>query len=59
VSRVTQHCPNCGSDDICADAAARWDVDAQDWVLTHVMDEVTCQACDYEFYACNATKKEI
>ncbi len=41
-------CPKCGSDDVCIDAAARWDVDTQAWSMTTEFDDKTCQACGYE-----------
>lgn len=39
-------CPNCGSDDVLADAAAVWDVDTQTWDITNVFDSGhACSAC--------------
>ena len=41
-------CRKCGSDDVACDASARWDVTAQKWVMSGVMDDVTCEACGYD-----------
>lgn len=38
-------CKHCGSDNLCIDAAARWDIGAQDWTLASVHDEMTCEDC--------------
>lgn len=56
-------CPNCGSTEISADAAARWSVDLQDWEVTNVFDKgKTCDKCEDEFSECDwrdATAEEI
>jgi len=41
-------CDTCGSDDIVRDATARWNVAAQDWALSDVMDDTTCEQCGAE-----------
>ena len=41
-------CQLCGSDDVTRDAVARWCVEAQDWVLSGVHDDMQCQSCEYE-----------
>lgn len=47
-TKVKIVCPNCGSDEVGADAFAKWSVADQDWVLDTVYDSKTCFACDYE-----------
>ena len=46
--RIAIVCGNCGSDDVCRDAWARWDIGAQDWVLGSVFDDGHCNRCDAE-----------
>jgi hypothetical protein len=47
MSQQKPTCPHCGSDDICIDAAARWDVDNQKWVLTHeFLEQNNCDGCE-------------
>ncbi len=41
-------CPKCASDDLCIDAAARWNLETQDWVICGTHDTVICQACQWE-----------
>ena len=41
-------CPECGSDGITRDACARWSVEAQDWVLSSVYDDMTCDECGHD-----------
>jgi hypothetical protein len=41
-------CPECGSHDVCSDAAARWNVAKQEWELAGVHDNCACQACGYD-----------
>ena len=44
---VTPLCARCGSEDLCVDAYAAWDNDAQDWVLQSCYDNTVCHgACD-------------
>lgn len=47
VEPTVRLCPYCGSDDIAADAAARWD--GFEWTVSNTFDDCTCQACDREF----------
>lgn len=42
------HCRNCGSANICADAAARWDHSAGAWILADTYDSTTCEDCCYD-----------
>lgn len=42
-------CPCCGSEEIARDAAATWDVTAQEWRLADVHDTMTCQVCGRDF----------
>lgn len=39
-------CSWCGSTDVARDAWARWDEDAQAWVLGHVFDDGHCHRCE-------------
>lgn len=41
-------CPVCGSDDVAADGAARWNKANGQWELSDVHDSTACQACGYE-----------
>jgi RNA polymerase subunit RPABC4/transcription elongation factor Spt4 len=42
-------CPRCGSDDVAADAAARWDVQNQDWSVSDIFDKGhSCGNCGAE-----------
>ncbi|NLF98728.1 MAG: hypothetical protein GX565_01105 [Lentisphaerae bacterium] len=47
-SRIDYRCPECGSRDVAVDAAAKWNVNRQDWELTCVQDCIACQECGYE-----------
>lgn len=46
-------CQDCGSDDISFDAACRWDVEKQDYVLTSTMDSGGCNNCGHVFKRVN------
>jgi len=39
-------CTVCGSDEVTADASARWDEDGDCWVLVGVHDSRWCDVCD-------------
>lgn len=41
-------CRNCGSENIARDAAARWDIAAQDWTITGLFDSTSCDDCGAE-----------
>ena len=41
-------CPECGSDSVCCDAAARWDIAAQEWSMVTTFDDRTCDDCGYD-----------
>lgn len=44
-----QVCSTCGSDDVLADATARWDADEQRWEVTNISDKGhSCNECDGE-----------
>lgn len=46
-------CPYCGSEDISADAAVRWDIENQEWQTTNVFDKgKLCDNCGEEFSEC-------
>lgn len=46
--RMTMVCAHCGSDNVRRDAFAEWDIDNQDWVLSHTFDDAYCEACEGE-----------
>lgn len=47
--RIRFACKYCGSENITADAAACWDFDRQEWVVTNVSDKGhSCDDCDGE-----------
>ena len=51
--RVVKCCATCGSQNVCADAFAAWNVEAQRWEVAAIMDEGHCcedcgEACDIE-----------
>jgi RNA polymerase subunit RPABC4/transcription elongation factor Spt4 len=46
MSRTKPICPHCGSDELCVDAAARWDHRRQEWVVTsEFLDQNHCDGC--------------
>jgi hypothetical protein len=46
-SRTTPVCSECGSENVCADAAARWDADAQAWEVVNIFDKGhSCDHCE-------------
>lgn len=52
---VQMACPKCGSTaHLYRDAAAKWCTTAQDWIVTHVYDEMDCSDCDWSGYECKA-----
>ena len=48
MTKITHRCPSCGSDDVCAEASAKWDNDKQEWIMSDVHDMITCQECGYD-----------
>lgn len=48
-TKVTMHCPECGSQNIGIDAVAKWSAATQEWVLAGTHDCITCNDCDAEF----------
>ena len=48
--RTVPVCSECGSGNVCADAAARWDAGSQEWEVVNVFDKGhscdDCQHCD-------------
>lgn len=51
--KVNLVCRSCGSDNIVADAYARWDIQTQDWDLSSVLDNKICEDCGYEKDYCD------
>lgn len=41
-------CRHCGSDDVTADAVARWDPDTATWDLSSTFDDRNCGSCNAE-----------
>jgi hypothetical protein len=39
-------CPHCFSDNVLSDASARWDVDAQEWVIVSECPHGHCCNCE-------------
>jgi predicted RNA-binding Zn-ribbon protein involved in translation (DUF1610 family) len=56
-------CPDCGSVNISADAAVRWNIATQDWEVCNVFDKgKLCDDCGEEFIECewrDATPQEV
>lgn len=50
-------CPECGSDDIVADAYAAWNPETREWELRGTYDSYICDTCGYEMKEC--TWKEV
>ena len=48
---ITIHCPRCRGESILADACARWNVEMQQWDLSHVYDDTTCDDCGIDVSA--------
>lgn len=44
-TKIIYVCAVCGSDDVTTDALARWSVDAQDWILSALLQNTDCEAC--------------
>ena len=45
--RVSRHCDNCGSTEFRTNASVRWDKQAQEWRVEHVIDGLgICPDCD-------------
>jgi Zn finger protein HypA/HybF involved in hydrogenase expression len=49
MGKIVHICPYCGSENISIDAAARWNVERQEWVLSGTMDSGGCDDCQQEF----------
>lgn len=47
-ARVKPVCADCGSDQLVRDAAARWDMDAQDWTISVIFECTICDLCNAE-----------
>lgn len=39
-------CSICGSEDVCSTATVRWSKDRQDWVISYVFEDFTCDHCN-------------
>ena len=54
--KVQLICAKCGSANIAADAAARWSILDQEWQLTAVYGNKTCEDCGYDH---NCEEREL
>ena len=51
MKKITYRCPECGSEDVCAEGALRWNVTGQYWEFGGTpYDEMACQDCWHESY---------
>ena len=41
-------CPKCGSDNVVADATARWNSENQQWEVSSVFEQGGCDECGHE-----------
>lgn len=48
MTRVIPVCKTCGSDRVTMDCLARWDVEAQDWLVSSPLDCTDCDECGEE-----------
>jgi hypothetical protein len=49
MSKIKMVCKYCGSEDVLADAYAKWDVEARAWEVTDTFDKgAYCNKCDDE-----------
>ena len=46
--KITKVCKDCGGDQVLVDAYAEWDIDAQQWELSHTYGYSYCKDCDGE-----------
>lgn len=44
-------CPHCNSENISRDASAKWN--GEEWGLSCVYDDMTCDDCGKDFYEAN------
>lgn len=50
-------CPYCKQAEVSADAAVRWDIEAQDWTVSNVFDkDRRCENLDCEYEGCEITE---
>jgi len=47
-TRIIKICPNCGSESVGHDAAARWNVEKQDYEISSIQDNAWCDECGYD-----------
>lgn len=47
-NRTVWTCPICRSPDVAMDAAVKWDVEQQEWVLAAISESGTCSSCGHE-----------
>lgn len=50
-------CPECGSENVLADAWAAWNADKQEWELDNVFDACICSDCEAQFPSDNARQE--
>ncbi|MBX3560864.1 MAG: hypothetical protein KF780_03530 [Sphingomonas sp.] len=54
--KVAFTCSLCGGSDVLLDAWARWDIEAQDWLVADTLTQAYCRGCDGET---SLVKREI
>lgn len=54
--REVPYCTECMGTEVCCDATARWDADAQDWALSGTCDDTYCDDCGGE---CSIAWREV
>ena len=52
-NKIKVVCSYCGSEDVLADAYAKWDVGSQEYKLSSTFDSHTCEKCDGECHTKN------
>jgi len=49
IKKIVKVCATCGSDDVSADAFAKWNIGTQQWEVSEIMDKGhACEACGGE-----------
>ena len=48
MAKIKLTCKHCGSTDVRRGARAKWDVEAQKWVLASLLDDTDCAECGAE-----------
>lgn len=43
--KIKPVCTICGSDEVTRDAIVRWDVEAQTWIISSLLEDLQCDHC--------------